>query len=108
MPQHAQKQGQLFLEQYPTVLLPVSAEQAMVQDQDVASQESMRHVMEIQWPMMALPLLGVPALAVPTGVADGLPAGVQWVGRRFDDRRLLKVGEVLERAMGTFTPIDPR
>ncbi|MDX3451524.1 amidase [Streptomyces sp. ME02-8801-2C] len=102
------RQLQLFLERYPTLLLPVSAEQAMTQDQDVAGQESMRHVMEIQWPMMALPPLGVPALAVPTGVTNGLPVGVQLVGRRFDDRRLLDAGEVLERALGSFTPIDPR
>jgi MFS family permease len=36
-----------------------------------------------QWPMTAVPTLGFRAISVPTGVADGLPVGVQLLGRRF-------------------------
>jgi amidase len=56
------------MQQYPMVLLPVSAEQAFEQDADIVSLESMRRVMTAQASMMAIPVLGFPALSVPTGV----------------------------------------
>jgi len=99
---------QEFLESCPTLILPASAEQALPQDQDIESVAGMRSAMDAQWSMMALPLLGSPGLSVPIGVDGGLPVGVQLVGRRFDEARLLDVGEVLERTHGTLTPIDPR
>ena len=46
-------------------------------------------------------LLGGPALTVPAGTGSmGLPVGVQLVGARWDDARVLAVGAVLEAAMG--------
>jgi aspartyl-tRNA(Asn)/glutamyl-tRNA(Gln) amidotransferase subunit A len=46
-------------------------------------------------------LTGSPALTVPFGrSADGLPIGVQLVGRRFDDATVLEAGLALERARG--------
>jgi amidase len=97
-----------FMERYSTVLLPVSAEQAFEQDADIADVESMRRVMAAQASMMAIPVLGFPALSVPTGVIDGLPVGVQLLGRRFDEDGILDAAEVIEARAGTFTPIDPR
>jgi amidase len=97
-----------FMERYSIVLLPVSAEQAFEQDADIASVESMCRVMAAQASMMAIPVLGFPALSVPTGVTEGLPAGVQLLGRRFDEDGILDAAEVIEARAGTFTPIDPR
>lgn len=46
-------------------------------------------------------LTGSPALSVPFGrSADGLPIGVQVVGRRFEDATVLEAGLALERARG--------
>jgi aspartyl-tRNA(Asn)/glutamyl-tRNA(Gln) amidotransferase subunit A len=46
-------------------------------------------------------LTGSPALSVPFGrSADGLPIGVQLVGRRFEDATVLEAGQVLETARG--------
>jgi Asp-tRNA(Asn)/Glu-tRNA(Gln) amidotransferase A subunit family amidase len=39
-----------------------------------------------------------PALQVPSGMADGLPTGLQIVGRRYDDATVLRVGRALEAA----------
>lgn len=99
---------QRFLQDCPLILLPVSSEQAFVQDADIHSVESMRRVMAANWSMMAIPLLGFPALAVPTGVANGLPVGVQVLGRRFREDTVLDAGEVIEARAGVLTPIDPR
>jgi amidase len=97
-----------ILESHPLILLPVSAEQAFEQDADIASVESMRRLMAAQASMMAIPLLGFPAMSVPTGLANGLPTGVQLLGRRFDENTLLDAATVIEARAGTFTPIDPR
>lgn len=53
-------------------------------------------------------LLGLPAAAVPTGMAEGLPMGVQIHGPRFREDLALAAAECVERACGTLTPIDPR
>jgi amidase len=97
-----------FLEEYPIVLLPVSAEQAFEQDADLADLDASRRLAAVQWPCMAIPALGFPALSVPTGTHDGLPVGVQLLGRRFDEESLLRAGEAVEARAGVFTPIDPR
>ena len=46
-------------------------------------------------------LAGVPALSLPAGLSkDGLPLGLQLIGRAFDEETVLRVGDVLERAVG--------
>jgi hypothetical protein len=48
---------------------------------------------------------GVPVIAVPAGRdAQGLPLGLQLVGRLFDEETLFMLGEVIEQAAGRFTP----
>ncbi len=51
-------------------------------------------------------LAGLPAMSVPVGLSDdGLPLGLQVIGRAFDEATVLRVGEVLERAAGfTYRP----
>ena len=45
------------------------------------------------------PTTGLPALSVPAGfTADGLPVGIEFVGRAFSEPDLLKLGAAFERA----------
>jgi aspartyl-tRNA(Asn)/glutamyl-tRNA(Gln) amidotransferase subunit A len=44
-------------------------------------------------------LAGLPGISVPSGLSsDGLPLGLQVIGRAFDEAMVLRVGEVIERA----------
>lgn len=101
-------QFQQFLEEYPLLLLPNSAEQAFEQDADINSVESTHRVVAAQWPMMSVALFGVPAISVPTSVVGGLPIGVQIVGRKFREDTLFEVAEILEANANIQTPIDPK
>jgi aspartyl-tRNA(Asn)/glutamyl-tRNA(Gln) amidotransferase subunit A len=50
-------------------------------------------------------LAGLPGLAVPGGLdAQGLPLGLQLIGRPFDEETLFSLGEVVEQAAGRFRP----
>ena len=100
-------QLQAFLQDVPLVLLPVSAEPPFEQDADLASVDRARSVIAAQWSMMAIPLLGFPAISVPTGVADGLPAGVQLRGRRVREDTLFDAAAGIEARAGVPPPIDP-
>src|SRR4030095_5138351 len=47
---------------------------------------------------------GLPGIAVPAGKdAQGLPLGLQLIGRPFDEETLFSLGEVIEQAAGRFT-----
>jgi amidase len=53
-------------------------------------------------------LLGLPALAVPVGLdGSGLPQGVQIIGDRYAEAGCLHAGVLVERVLGSVTPIDP-
>ncbi len=48
---------------------------------------------------------GLPGVSVPAGLdAQGLPLGLQLIGRPFDEETLFSLGHVLEQAAGKFTP----
>ncbi|MFC5353818.1 Asp-tRNA(Asn)/Glu-tRNA(Gln) amidotransferase subunit GatA [Azospirillum himalayense] len=51
-------------------------------------------------------LAGLPGMSVPAGVgSDGLPLGLQLLGRPFDEETVLRVGQVIEKAAAvTATP----
>ncbi len=43
-------------------------------------------------------LAGIPGLSIPCGFADGLPVGLQILGKHFDEETILKVGYAYEQA----------
>ena len=50
-------------------------------------------------------MAGLPGIAVPAGKdVQGLPLGLQLIGRPFDEETLFSLGEVIEQAAGRFTP----
>ncbi len=50
-------------------------------------------------------MAGLPGIAVPAGLdAQGLPLGLQLIGRPFDEETLFSLGAVIEQAAGRFAP----
>ena len=49
-------------------------------------------------------MAGLPGIAVPAGLSEeGLPLGLQLIGRPFDEETLFSLGEVIEQAAGTYS-----
>jgi len=47
-----------------------------------------------------MPLAGIPAISIPSGLSEGLPVGFQLAGPAFSEGRLLDAAHALERAIG--------
>lgn len=54
---------------------------------------------------VSINLAGLPALVVPCGLSpDGLPIGIQLIGKPFSEKLLLKVGRAIEKRTGRLVP----
>ena len=50
-------------------------------------------------------MAGLPGISVPAGLnSDGLPLGLQLIGKPFEEETLFQASHVIEQAAGTFTP----
>jgi amidase len=98
---------QLYLEQHPVVLLPVSAELPFENDLDLQGPEAYERVWRSQLTMIALPLTGLPALTVSTSLVGRTPVGVQIVAGRFREDLCLAAGAAIETRGVPLAPVDP-
>jgi amidase len=97
-----------FLERYPLLLLPVSSLRPVPLDYDQEGDAAVARMLTSHHPMLAVSMLGLPGLAVPTGQVDGIPVGVQLVAQRFREDICLAAAEVIEARCPAVTPIEPR
>ncbi|WP_190243039.1 amidase [Arthrobacter globiformis] len=98
-----------FMEQHNILLLPV----ASVPASDPRTGSFTVSGQDIPWTELgsccrAISILGFPVAVVPCGLSrEGLPVGVQVVGRPYRDREVLAVAAALEREFGRFSPPSP-
>ncbi len=97
-----------FMSTYPLIVGPTWTEPPFPHGYDIESAESAMSVIERVRFVLPANVLGLPAVCVPTGVANGLPTGVQIIGDNFREDLCLVAGEVIEQSLGVITPIDPR
>ena len=102
------REWQQFFERYPLLLMPVSWQRPFLIDADRQGADVARSILDAQSPLLATAILGLPGLSVPTGMAGGVPMGVQLVAGRFQEGLCLSAGEAIEARCGVMTPIDPR
>ena len=100
---------QRFFEQVPLVLAPVCTQPTYRRGFDLDSVERTRAMWRECLTLTAVPVLGIPALAVPTGLVHGLPTGVTILAARFREDLCLAAGEAIEARAGMALrlPLDP-
>ncbi|HEY1722284.1 MAG TPA: amidase [Magnetospirillaceae bacterium] len=102
-----------FLAQYPLIVGPCSGDLPVEIGFETRDEDTMRHLLAAQALMTTVNLLGLPAVAVPTGTTSapdaphGLPLGVQIIAPRFREDLALDAAEIVEARLGIATPIDP-
>lgn len=89
-----------FLADYPVVLMPISAELPFKRDEDLDGPEALDRIWNAQLTQVALPVMGLPGVAVSSGVEGGTPCGVQLVSAPWREDICLDAAEVLEAGFG--------
>lgn len=51
-------------------------------------------------------LVGIPGLSVPAGLANGLPVGIQLLGKKFAEEDIIAVGNAFEKIRGEWTLLE--
>lgn len=97
-----------FHERFPLVLGPISTALPFEVGYDLRGPSEVRNVLEALSLVVAVNLLGLPALVLPVGVSGGLPQGVQIIGGRYREDLCLAAGQAIEERLGVVTPIEPR
>jgi amidase len=95
-------------EGYPLVLGPVSTAPPFEVGADIRDADANQQIAHTMNLTVSVNLLGLPSVALPVGVANGLPVGVQLVADRYRETTALAAASAVEARVGTFTPIDPR
>ena len=90
------------MEDVPVLLLPACGTTAFLhRERKYQTPEKEISQFEAMMPATPFNLLGMPALVVPFGLDEnGLPVGIQLVGRPWEEETLLEVGVFLEIARG--------
>jgi amidase len=96
-----------FFQQYPLVIGPTWADLPFLHDADIDPDTGAETTLRRLQFITPGNLLGLPAVALPMGVVDGLPTGVQIYADRWREDLCLSAAGLIEARVGSITPIDP-
>ena len=68
-----------------------------IPDNDAPTEERVGTALSMIQNTACINLTGHPAISVPCGMSDGLPVGLQIVGKHFDDLTVLQVADAVEK-----------
>jgi amidase len=96
-----------FQERYPLIIAPIGTDIPRKAGTDLDDGQVAVDIRTMRM-AMAVNALGLPAVAVPVGIGDGLPQAVQVIGPRYREDLCLDAAQAIEERLGILTPIDPR
>ena len=96
-----------FQQQHPLIVAPVCTDVPFPVGTDL-DQGRVAETIRSMRMAIAVNALGLPAVALPVGVGEGLPQAVQLIGPRYREDLCMDAAAALEARVGILTPIDPR
>ena len=97
-----------FFVQYPVAIGPTWTQLPWPVDADLDPESGVQLTLDTVRFITPANLLGLPSVALPMGVADGLPTGIQVYADLWREDLCLEAAEIVEGGVGKPTPIDPR
>ncbi len=97
---HYTREWTLFMQDYPLVLTPFLFGPVYAWNRDAEGVEGAREVLGQAYYSFAMNFMGLPAGNIAAGIHEGLPIGVQIVGRRFREDMILDACEAIESRVG--------
>ena len=100
------REWSLFFAENPVVIMPTWPHPPFEHGADIR-EESRQELVETLRFITPANVLGLPSVALPVGVSDALPQGVQCVADRWRDDLALEAAGDIEESLGIITPINP-
>ena len=97
---HYIREWLVFMQDYPLVLTPFMPTPTYKWDRDTEGDEGLMEVLGASIYSVSMNYMGLPAGNIPASYNDGLPIGVQIVGRRFREDMILDACEAVEQRIG--------
>lgn len=94
----------VFAQGIDTILTPATPSAAFaIGDKEMAADPVKMYLNDVF--TVTVNMAGLPGISVPAGLSnDGLPLGLQLIGKPFEEGTLFQAGAIIEKAAGTFTP----
>jgi len=97
-----------YFQKYDVIVGPISTRNPFKVGYDIESLDTTKSLLESQVLTVSVNLLGLPSVAVPIEVTNGIPQVIQIIGPLFKETRCLDLAQIIENEVDIFTPINPQ